>query len=46
VFANLPVNLLGSIEQQIIEYWWSAKEEENGKKLATTQISEALQEAE
>lgn len=46
VFANLPVNLLGSIEQQIIEYWWSAKEEENGKNLATTQISEALQEAE
>jgi len=46
VFANLPVNLLGSIEQQIIEYWWSAKEEENGKKLATEQIGEALQEAE
>jgi len=46
VFANLPVNLLGSIEQQIIEYWWSAKEEENGKKLATIQISEALKEAE
>lgn len=43
VFANLPVNLLGSIEQQIIEYWWSAKEEENGKKLATEQIDEALQ---
>ncbi len=43
VFANLPVNLLGSIEQQIIEYWWSAKEEENGKNLATKQINEALQ---
>jgi hypothetical protein len=42
VFANLPVNLLGSIEQQIIEYWWSAKEEENGKKLAIEQIDEAL----
>lgn len=46
VFANLPVNLLGSIEQQIIEYWWSAKEEENGKKLAIEQIDEGLQEAE
>jgi hypothetical protein len=43
VFANLPVNLLGSIEQQIIEYWWSAKEEENGKNLASKQIDEALQ---
>lgn len=43
VFANLPVNLLGSIEQQIIEYWWSAKEEENGKNLATKQIDDALQ---
>ncbi len=42
VFANLPVNLLGSIEQQIIEYWWGAKEEENGKKLAISQIDEAL----
>ncbi len=42
VFANLPVNLLGSIEQQIIEYWWSAKEEENGKKLALEQIEEGL----
>ncbi len=42
VFANLPVNLLGSIEQQIIEYWWSAKEEENGKVLALTQIEEGL----
>jgi hypothetical protein len=29
VFANLPMDLLGSIEQQIIEYWWSANEEEN-----------------
>ena len=42
VFANLPVDLLGSIEQQIIEYWWSADEEENGKKLALAQIEEAL----
>jgi len=42
VFANLPVDLLGTIEQQIIEYWWSANEEENGKKLALTQIEEAL----
>ncbi|MEN8728048.1 MAG: hypothetical protein ABF276_08815 [Sulfurovum sp.] len=42
IFANLPVNLLGSIEQQIIEYWWSAKEEENAKKLAIAQIDEGL----
>jgi len=42
VFANLPMDLLGSIEQQIIEYWWSADEEENGKKLALAQIEEAL----
>ncbi len=42
VFANLPMDLLGSIEQQIIEYWWSAKEEENGKKLALEQINEAI----
>ena len=42
VFANLPVTLLGTIEQEIIEYWWSANEEENGKKLALTQIEEAL----
>lgn len=42
VFANLPVNLLGSIEQQIIEYWWSAKEEENAKLLALSQIDEGL----
>lgn len=43
VFANLPMSLLGTIEQQIIEYWWSANEEENGKKLALAQIDEALQ---
>lgn len=43
VFANLPVNLLGTIEQNILEYWWGAKEEENGKKLATAQIEEALE---
>ncbi|MHC3995413.1 hypothetical protein ACXWTF_11345 [Thiomicrolovo sp. ZZH C-3] len=42
VFANLPMDLLGTIEQQIIEYWWSAEEEENGKKLALAQIEEAL----
>lgn len=42
VFANLPVNLLGTIEQQIIEYWWNADEEENAKKLALAQIEEAL----
>ena len=42
VFANLPVNLLGTIEQQIIEYWWNAEEEENAKKLALAQIEEAL----
>lgn len=42
VFANLPVDLLGTIEQQIIEYWWSAEEEENGKKLALAQIEEAI----
>ena len=42
VFANLPMDLLGSIEQQIIEYWWNANEEENGKKLALAQIEEAL----
>ena len=43
VFANLPVDLLGTIEQQIIEYWWNAKEEENGKNLALAQIKEAIQ---
>lgn len=42
VFANLPIDLLGTIEQQIIEYWWSANEEENGKKLALAQIEEAI----
>lgn len=42
VFANLPVTLVGTIEQEIIEYWWSAQEEENGKILATAQIEEAL----
>ncbi|MFT5661149.1 MAG: hypothetical protein ACI9TV_001795 [Sulfurimonas sp.] len=43
VFANLPVNLVGTIEHEIIEYWWSAKEEENAKKLALSQIKEALE---
>lgn len=42
VFANLPMDLLGTIEQQIIEYWWGAEEEENGKKLALLQIEEAI----
>jgi len=42
VFANLPVTLVGTIEQEIIEYWWNAKEEENAKKLALEQIKEAL----
>jgi len=42
VFANLPVNLVGTIEQEIIEYWWNAKEEENGKILALQQIEDAL----
>lgn len=42
VFANLSMDLLGTIEQEIIEYWWSAEEEENGKKLALVQIEEAL----
>ena len=42
VFANLPMDLLGSIEQKIIEYWWSANEEENGKSLALEQIEDAL----
>lgn len=41
-FANLPMDMLGSIEQEIIEYWWNADEEENGKKLALAQIEEAL----
>jgi hypothetical protein len=42
VFANLPVTLLGTIEQEIIEYWWNANEEENGKKLALAQIEEVI----
>lgn len=42
VFANLPIDLLGTIEQKIIEYWWSANEDENGKMLAKAQIEEAL----
>lgn len=36
------MDLLGTIEQQIIEYWWNADGEENGKKLALAQIDEAL----
>jgi hypothetical protein len=43
VFANMPVNLLGSIEQEIIEYWWDAKGEENAKLLAHSQIDEGLE---
>lgn len=42
VFANLSMTLVGTIEQEIIEYWWSAEEDENGKKLALAQIEEAL----
>ena len=45
VFANLPMDLLGSIEQQIIEYWWNADEAENGKTLALAQIDEAIDNA-
>ena len=44
VFANLSMTLVGTIEQEIIEYWWSTKEEENGKKLALAQIEDALSE--
>lgn len=42
VFANMSVTLLGTIEQEILEYWWNAKEDENAKKLAQAQIREAL----
>lgn len=42
LFANLPVTILGTIEQEIIEYWWNAKEEENGKKLALMQIEAVI----
>ncbi len=42
VFANLPMTLLGTIEQEIIEYWWSANEEENGKILALQQIESSI----
>jgi len=42
VFANMPMNLLGTIEQQIIEYWWGAEGVENAKSLAVEQIEEAL----
>lgn len=42
IFANMPMNLLGTIEQEILEYWWNAKEDENAKKLAQEQIREAL----
>ncbi|MBN2816532.1 MAG: hypothetical protein JXQ67_07585 [Campylobacterales bacterium] len=43
VFANLSMTLLGTIEQEIIEYWWSANEEENAKTLASAQINSALE---
>jgi len=43
VFANLSMTLIGTIEQEIIEYWWSAEEDENGKILAEAQIDEALE---
>jgi len=42
VFANLPVDLLGTIEQQIIEYWWGAEGVENGKTLALEQIEAVI----
>jgi hypothetical protein len=42
IFANMPVDLLGTIEQQIIEYWWSTKDAQNGKELALEQITQAL----
>ena len=42
VFANMPMNLLGTIEQQIIEYWWGAKGEENAKSMALEQIEAGL----
>ena len=42
VFANLPVTLLGTIEQEIIEYWWNADEDENAKKLALAQIEDVI----
>lgn len=42
VFANLSMDLLGTIEQKIIEYWWDGDAEENGKTLAAAQIDEAL----
>jgi hypothetical protein len=42
VFANLPVDLLEQIENQIIEYWWQGAEDENGKMLAEAQIDEAI----
>lgn len=44
VFANLPMTLLGEIEQKIIEFWWEGAEGENGKILAQAQIEEALSE--
>ena len=43
VFANMPVDLLGTIEHQIIEFWWSGDVDENGKMLAEAQIEEALE---
>ncbi|MCH9812904.1 MAG: hypothetical protein K0U47_03060 [Epsilonproteobacteria bacterium] len=45
VFANMPMTLLGEIEQKIIEFWWDGAEEENAKLLAKAQIQEALHEA-
>ncbi len=42
IFANMPVDLLGSIEQQIIEYWWNTKDAQNGKELALEQIQQAF----
>jgi hypothetical protein len=42
VFANLPMDFLGEIEQKIIAFWWDGAEVENGKMLAEVQIDEAL----
>jgi len=42
IFANMPVDLLGTIEQQIIEYWWSTKDAQNGRELALEQIQSSL----
>lgn len=45
VFANLPMTLLGEMEQKIINFWWDGAEGENGKSLASAQIDESLEQA-